>query len=405
MREPAKTSPVPAPPAGPAALSLPALLGRFLKIGAIGFGGGMANIGLIEHELVRKEHAIDADEFLHGVGMAQLLGPFATNTALFVGNRLYGTLGGLSCAAAFMAPSVALVILLSWLYFSFHAIPALQGAIGGLGPVVIALIVSAAWAMGRSAVRTWPAAGLALLALGLSLLKLNPVYILAAAGVVGLVAGRGRLAGGAAGRPENDTQPRTQEPPPPPAALVASAVPGAAAAAGGVSLATLASTFVKVGVIFFGGGFVLVPILHRHLVESLGWLTPREFLDGVAISNLTPGPIAVLATFAGFRMHGIAGALVATVALFTPALALMTVLSHGYTRFRDSQRVRDALAGIAPAVVGLVAGAVVPLAPGALHGAAGVVLAAAALVLLIRQRWHPAFVLVIGAATGVVGWV
>jgi len=167
----------------------------------------------------------------------------------------------------------------------------------------------------------------------------------------------------------------------------------------------LAWTFVKVGFIFFGGGFVLVPILHRHLVESLGWLTPKEFLDGVAISNLTPGPIAVLATFAGFHLHGVAGALVATVALFTPALALMTVLSQGYTRFKDNRRIRDALAGIAPAVVGLVAGAIVPLAPGAVHGATGVVLTAVALVLLIRQRWHPAFVLAIGAAAGVLGWV
>ena len=94
---------------GPSLAGRPSLLAmalQFLKIGAIGFGGGMANIGLIEHELVRKEHALDAEEFLHGVGMAQLLGPFATNTALFVGNRLYGTLGGLCCAGAFMAPSV-----------------------------------------------------------------------------------------------------------------------------------------------------------------------------------------------------------------------------------------------------------------------------------------------------------
>lgn len=398
-------APSPAPRVTPAALSLPALLVRFLKIGAIGFGGGMANIGLIEHELVRKEHALDAEEFLHGVGMAQLLGPFATNTALFVGNRLYGTLGGLCCAGAFMAPSVVLVIVLSWLYFSFHAIPALQGAIGGLGPVVIALIASAAWSMGRNAVRTWPTSVLALFALALSVLKLNPVYILAAAGAVGLVARRGRLAGATARRPESGARPGKHGPPAPSAALLAGVAPGAAAAAGGVSMATLAWTFVKVGFIFFGGGFVLVPILHHHLVESLGWLTPREFLDGVAISNLTPGPIAVLATFAGFHLHGVAGALVATVALFTPALALMTVLSQGYTRFKDNRRMGDALAGIAPAVVGLVAGAIVPLAPGAVHGATGVALTAVALVLLVRQRWHPAFVLAIGAAAGVLGWV
>ena len=391
-------------PAAPAGLSLAKLLLRFLKIGAIGFGGGMANIGLMERELVRKDRVLDADEFLHGVGLAQLLGPFATNTALFVGYRLYGIVGGLACAAAFMTPSVALVIVLSWVYFRFHAIPAMQGAIGGLGPVVIALIAAAAWSMAGNAVRTRLAAGLGLLALGLSLLKLNPAFILAAAGTAGLVLGKTRLGGPSARPPARRAEPGEPRSPRH-MALGLGVGPAAAAAVGGVSLATLAWTFLKVGFIFFGGGFVLVPILNRHLVSSLGWLTPQEFLDGVAISNLTPGPIAVLATFAGSHLDGVAGALTATVALFAPALALMTVLSRGYTRFKDDQRVREALAGIGPAVVGLVASAIVPLAPGAIHGWAGLALAAAALLLLVRRLWHPAAVLAVGAVAGVIGWV
>jgi chromate transporter len=139
-------------------LSLPALALAFLKIGTIGFGGGMAIIALMEHELVRKRRVIEPDEFLHGVGLGQILGPFAVNTALFTGYRLYGTLGGLIAASAFMAPSLVLVLILSWLYFSYHAIPALQGAVAGLGPVVIALILSAAWSMGRKAFQSWIAA-------------------------------------------------------------------------------------------------------------------------------------------------------------------------------------------------------------------------------------------------------
>ena len=113
---------------GPA-LSLPALLLNFLKIGAIGFGGGMAVIAMMERDLVLKRRIMEMEEFLHGIGLGQVLGPFAVNASLFIGNRLYGTLGGLACAFAFMTPSVLLVIVLSWLYFSFHAIPALQNAI------------------------------------------------------------------------------------------------------------------------------------------------------------------------------------------------------------------------------------------------------------------------------------
>jgi hypothetical protein len=115
----------------------------------------MAIIALMEHELVRKRRVIEPDEFLHGVGLGQILGPFAVNTALFAGYRLYGTLGGLTAAIAFMAPSLVLVLILSWLYFSYRAIPALKGAVAGLGPVVIALILSAAWSMGRKAFRSW----------------------------------------------------------------------------------------------------------------------------------------------------------------------------------------------------------------------------------------------------------
>ena len=408
-------------PTGRLVLSLRALLWQFLKIGTIGFGGGMAVIALMERDLVREKRALDAEEFLHGVGLGQVLGPFAVNTALFVGNRLHGILGGLLCAGVFMAPSLLLVILLSWLYFSFHAIPALQDAIGGLGPVVIALILSAAWSMGKKAVRHWPAVLLAMLALGLSVLKVNPVYILATAGAAGLLAGRSRLGGGsspgASGKGEGfvhgqEKQSGGERGIPthlasfsPILPVQTLAVTGSAAVVGGTSLTTLAWAFLKVGFIFFGGGFVLVPILQQRLVENLHWLTAKEFLDGVAISNLTPGPIAVLATFAGYHLLGVPGAVVATLALFAPALVLMSVFSHEYARLKEGRRVQDFLAGITPAVVGLVVGAAVLLAPGALHGLPGWGLMVLSLILLVRFRWPPAFVLATGAALGAAGWI
>ena len=110
-----------------------------------------------------------------------------------------------------------------------------------------------------------------------------------------------------------------------------------------------------------GGGFVLVPVLHNRLVTQLGWLKPQEFLDGVAISNLTPGPIAVLATFAGFHLAGTTGALAATVALFAPGIVLMLAISHQYGRFRDDHRAQRFLAGVNPAVAGLILSAALVL--------------------------------------------
>jgi chromate transporter len=389
-------------------MSLPSLLLHFLKIGAIGFGGGMAVVALMERDLVRQRQVMDSEEFLHGVALGQVLGPFAVNASVFVGTRLHGPLGGLACAGAFTAPSLILVILLSWLYFTLHAIPALQGAIGGLGPVVIALILGAAWSMGAKAVRAWPAALLAVLALGVSLLKINPVATLVVAGVAGLMAGKTRLSGSGRQPPARRAEsPRSRG---------ASVVPGLAlmpgtgvvvgsVALGNVTLASIAWTFLKVGFVFFGGGFVLVPVLRQTLVENFGWLSPKAFIDGVAISNLTPGPIAVLATFAGFHVRGIPGALVATLSLFAPALVLMLLLSSHYGRLKEGRRAQDFLAGVTPAVVGLVIGAAVLLAPGALHGVPGWGLMVLSVILLTRLKWHPAAALAIGAALGAAGLV
>lgn len=375
--------------------TLRSLVLLFLRLGAIGFGGGMAVIAMMEKEIVQRRKILPHEELLHGLALGQILGSFATNAAFFVGHRFFGMLGGLACAAAFMTPSVILVIGLSWLYFTYHTIPALHAAMRGLGPVVIALILSAVWSLGRKAVRTWPSRFLALAALALALFKVNCLLPLGLGAATGLWAGKAALTGG----PKDAGKPRDM-----PAMVLLGQIPLTGGIAP-VSLLATGWTFLKIGFTFFGGGFVLVPVLHQKLVVTLGWLTPKEFLDGVAISNLTPGPIAVLATFAGFRMQGPLGALTATVAMFLPALVLMAFLSHFYERFRDLHRAQNLLAGLAPAMVGLILGSACLLAPGALHGWRELALCVLALVALVRFKWHPALALGMGALLSLGGWV
>lgn len=343
------------------------------------------------------------------MGLAQVLGPFATNTSFFVGYRSYGLLGGLLCEAAFIAPSLAMVIFLSWLYFARHTIPALAALLAGVGPVVIALILNAAWAMGRKALASWPAAALAVAGAAAGTLKVNAVWVLLAAGLLGLALGQRRL--GKRGAPKGS--PPVEEHPPESgrAAMRASAPVGAplaataGAASGSASMAALAMAFFKTGLVFFGGGFVLIPILHQRLVEQLHWLTPQEFLDGVAISNLTPGPIAVLATFAGFHLQGVTGAILATAALFAPALVVMALLCMAYERLQASSRAQDFLAGVTPVVVGLIVSAAFLLWHSAIPSWRALLLAGVALLLLARWKWHPAFVLALGAALAGAGLV
>jgi len=388
--EPAHREP-PAPPVeGGGSVSLGRLLAIFLKIGSIGFGGGMAVIALMERELVRKRRLVSPDEFVHSAGLGQVLGSFAVNMAVFIGYRLFGVAGALLSAVAFLAPSIILVIVLSDLYFRYHAVPALQGAAAGLGPVVIALILDAAWSVGRKVLRAWPAMLIAAGALAAGAASWNTVWVLVAAGAAAFLL------------PVRSTAPRQPRQPekaagsgtPPPMQF-----PFLAAA----PVSKLLVTFFKIGLVFFGGGFVLVPVLHDRLVTQLGWLKPREFLDGVAISNLTPGPIAVLATFAGFHMAGIAGALAATVALFTPGIALMLAISHQYGRLRDDRHARRFLAGVNPAVVGLIVSAALVLGRSALVSWHGYALLAVSFGLLAARRWPPVLLVAAGAAAGYFG--
>ena len=375
---------------GRATVSLGRLLAIFLKIGSIGFGGGMAVIALMEQEFVRKRRLIPLDEFVHSVGLGQVLGSFAVNVAIFIGYRLFGVAGALLSAGAFLVPSITLVIILSDLYFRYHAVPALQGAVAGLAPVVIALILNAGWSIGRKVLRSWPAMVIAAAALAAGVAQWSAVWVLVTAGVAGFLL------------PMGLTAPR--QPPQPGKVAGSGAVnlmPFAFFAAG--PLSKLIATFFKIGLVFFGGGFVLVPVLHNRLVTQLGWLKPQEFLDGVAISNLTPGPIAVLATFAGFHLAGTTGALAATAALFAPGMMLMLAISHQYGRFRDDHRAQRFLAGVNPAVAGLILSAALVLGRSALISWHGYALFALSFCLLAGLRWHPAFILIIGAAAGYFG--
>ena len=370
-------------------ISLVRLLAAFLKIGTIGFGGGMAVIGLMDREFVQKRKLLAAEEFLHGVGLGQILGAFSVNASFFIGYRLFGPIGGILSAGVFLMPSLALVTALSHFYFRYHAMPALQGAVIGLGPVVIALILDAAWSLGRQLPRSRAAFCIAGAALAAGALKTNAVWVILVAGAVGLLLPHASRRG-----PGGPAGPSTRT-------LALAAIP---AAIGPLSLfGSIAMTFLKVGVVFFGGGFVLVPVLHHRLVTELGWLNSREFLDGVAISTLTPGPIAVLATFAGYHVAGVAGALLATAALLAPSMGLMWWLSGEYLRYRGDPRVQRFLAGVNPAVTGLILSAAVLLGTSAIGSWRGGVLCGVCLLLLSKFRWHPAFVLAIGAAAGYAG--
>jgi len=164
----------------------------------------------------------------------------------------------------------------------------------------------------------------------------------------------------------------------------------------------LAWTFLKVGLLFFGGGYVLLPLLQHLLVEQYHWMSMQEFLDGVAISQLTPGPLAILATFAGVRIAGFGGGLVATVCVFLPCVTLMLLVGRWYDRLKEINLIRATLDGVMPAVVGLVASAAWSLGSSSLAGMQQWLLLLVAFILFRYTRVNP-MLMILGA--GLLGMV
>jgi len=167
-----------------------------------------------------------------------------------------------------------------------------------------------------------------------------------------------------------------------------------------VSLFSLAWLYFRIGLIFVGGGYVLIPLLNHIMVEQYHWLTLRQFLDGLALSQLTPGPLAMLATFTGFRAGGFLGGLVATVFIFLPCVALMLVIGRNYHRLKNIDLIRNTLDGLLPAVVGLVAAAAWNLGAESLSGVKEFVILGVGFALFKWTKVSPMFV-ILGA--GVVG--
>lgn len=167
-------------------------------------------------------------------------------------------------------------------------------------------------------------------------------------------------------------------------------------------LLTLAWIYLRIGLIFVGGGYVLIPLLNHIMVEQYRWLTLREFLDGLAISQLTPGPLAMLATFTGFRAGGFIGGLVATVFIFLPCTVLMLLVGRNYHRLKNIDIIRNTLDGLLPAVVGLVAAAAWNLGATSLSGVKEFMILAAGFALFKWTRVSPMLVIL---AAGVVGLV
>ena len=331
----------------------------FLKIGSVAFGGFMSLISFIESIVVKRHKLIRHEEMLDAISLANLLpGPQAVNVVAFVGYRLRGSMGALVATTSIVLPSFFLVLTLSYFYFQFGHLPALQKAFQGFIPAIAAIVLSVVWRMGKKTISGKKEVSLLLISLLLMLVTpleyrvYAPIVIIGISGLLGYVYFFNKN--------ENNAE-RTNEKFPVikiifPVVLLSMLfllwfIPLPYERD---SLVLLTVTFASMSLMLFGGGYVFIPIIGSIVVLQYSWVTQQEFTDGIAMGQITPGPILISATFIGFKVAGLIGAILATIAIFAPPAILMITAAKVLDFIKQSPVTQAAIRGIHCGVIGLI---------------------------------------------------
>ena len=410
----------------------------FLKIGLVGFGGGVAVLAQIRTLTVRKRRWLTDSDFAEALALAQSLpGTSAGNSVTYIGLRLRGWRGAIVAMSGFILPSMLMMIGLAIVYKHIGSLSGVQQFFHGLNGAVVALILVTAWRMGKNILTKrwqWLLAVLAFLAV--AILDATVLEVVFAAGLIGIYMDsfgekqwqrwrslstivtrrrtrvRARLAKQRRTQKpeflrqylsrdvdERSIAPDRVEPEPEESttfrsvSVLALAMPLFAKLG---LLLTLAAIFLRMGSVTFGGGFVMVPLIESEVVNTHHWLTHQEFADAFALGQITPGPVLITATFVGYRVAGTLGALVATLSIFLPAFLITIAAGSSLRRFRSNEQVQSFLRGVAPAVVGLLVAAAVSIGRAGIHTWVGFSIMLVAMFVLIRYRPN-AFWLILGA--------
>lgn len=355
------------------------LVAVFGTLGVIGFGGPAAHIALMRREVVERRRWLSDQQLIDLVGITNLIpGPNSTEMAMHVGRLRAGGIGLVVAGLAFILPAAAIVLALAWAYVTFGETPTAEALLYGIKPVVVAIVAAALWAFARTAVAGPLRMAVAVVAALLWVIGVNELVLLAA-GALLVAAARLKTAR--------------------PWAAVGIVLPMATATAS-VDLLTLGAVCLKAGALLYGSGYVLLAFLRGDLVERLGWLTDAQLLDAVAIGQVTPGPLFTTATFVGYVLAGIPGAVVATVAIFLPAFVFVAAIGPIADRIRDRPLTAALLDGVNAAAIGLMAAVTVQLGSSAVRDPATILILLASGALLWWGRVPSVLLIAAGALAG-----
>jgi chromate transporter len=373
------------PPRGP----MREVVGYFLRLGLVGFGGPVALVGQMERELVAERGWMTKEQMREAIAICQSLpGPLAIQVGIYVAYLRAGFWGAWAGGWAFILPNFVIVAALGALYVYLGDLQPVNAVFYGVSPAVIALILHSCYRLAKLGMEDWLQWAIAAICLVVTVvLQAEVALLFIGAGLVGLLY-YGNLF-------------RRR----PPAILQIASVPVLAQLAPATSSSTLVKLllfFLKAGSLTFGSGLVIVPFLEQGLVEQYGWLDPRQFLIAVAIGMISPGPVVITATFVGYLVAGFWGSLVSTIGIFLPSFILVLLAAPLLARHRGNPNVQGFVKGAYAAAIGTILGACILLGRIAIGDWLTLLIAIASLAVLFRWKVNNPLLM---AATAVIGLV
>ncbi len=322
-------------------------------------------VSVIQDQMVTRDKAIKNELILDGISLASVLpGPLAVNVVTYIGYHLKGMKGALLSMMAVILPSFMLVLGLSWSYFKYGSLPVVDKIFSGIMPAVVAIIIIVAIRMAKKSVTDYKQWGICIIS-GILLILFGGFYttlgLIVLGGILGAVlyfkkpSREEHIESIPAGKKKNI-----------PYLLLSLLSAGIIAilifpqlAPAGIQdffkdIRKLMVVFSGMSLTLFGGGYVFIPAIQETVVQNLQWLSVREFADGIAIGQITPGPILITATFIGYKVAGFWGAFISTIAIFLPSGILMIAGAHFLEKFKKSNLVKSIFMGLRPAVIGMI---------------------------------------------------
>jgi chromate transporter len=335
--------------------SLKFLFTRVFKLGATAYGGpGM--ISQIKETAVNRYGWVKEGEFMRGVTLCQLI-PGATMVQIvtYIGYRVRGIWGALTAAVAFVLPAFIVLLALSAIYFKYHSLWVIQALFKGLGAIVVAIILNACITFGRSVLKDWKVIVISVLSFFAFFLQWNFVLIFVLAAVVGFVLRPKIPQTKAAASRGSSLDVKKKE------YLIIALLAAVICLALIVSyvvdpkITDLSLNLSKIGALAFGGGFTAIPLIQYEMVDRFHWLSTKEFLDGIALGQVTPGPILITATFVGYKVSKVLGATMATLGVFFPSFFILVLLIPYHDRLKGVEKVRMMEQGVLGSFIGMLA--------------------------------------------------